>query len=304
MRLIHSAAAAASLLSVVIADCTHDNCLRAVLGVSYPTRSGLADCNSYLQTTVTPATSTVTVTATESTTTPKTVTETVGATGTDIVTSDTTTTISQTVYNPQAKRQVTATPTFVPPYAYTACHSDVASYTAACFCIGATANTIYAPTPIVTVTVSTTSVATSTQTNTATTTSTTLTTLTRTSTSVFTIETACPEPASVASCPQIINSYPDGVVVYNNIISTSCKLPPTGYDMSLNIPGDAADPCEAATDCLLTWKGDEFLYGIAIYYSRSAGEFICVGYDGISIDAGQFSEFDGDVVEVYGFKNS
>lgn len=229
---------------------------------------------------------------------------TVGATEIDIVTSDTTTTTSQTVYIPRAKRQVTATPTSVPPYAYTACHSDIASYTSACFCIGATANTVYAPTPIVTVTVSTTSVATSTQTDTLTSTSTTFTTLTRVSTSVSTIESACPEPASVGSCPQIINQYPNGVAVYNNIISTSCKLPPAGYSNTLHIPGDPADPCTAASYCLLSWKDDNFLYGIAIYYSRSAGEFICVGYDGISINAGQFSAFDGDVVEVYGFKNS
>lgn len=74
--------------------------------------------------------------------------------------------------------------------------------------------------------------------------------------------------------------------------------------MSQNIAGDPADPCAAASDCLSSWAWDRFLYGIGIYYSRSAGEYVCVAYDGFSIDAGQFTEYDGDVVEVYGFKNT
>ncbi|OIW23024.1 hypothetical protein CONLIGDRAFT_650129 [Coniochaeta ligniaria NRRL 30616] len=317
MRLIISAAAAASLLPLVLADCTHNNCLRAVLADSIPTRSGLADCNSYLQTTVTPATrfcwdkltepklnSTVTVTATETTTSPETVTTTVGPTVVDIITLDTTISTSTTAYIFLAKRQETATPTSIQPYAYTACHSDVASYTSACFCIGATANTVYAPTPIVTVTVSTTAVATSTQTDIATTTSTTFTTLTRTATSVSTIEATCPQPALLGSCWQVVINYPeDGTeAVYNNIVATSCILPPAGY-RTLNIAGDPGSPCPAVASCTAAWSWDDWLYGFALYYSRSAGEYICVAYDYYPINAGQFTEFDSDVVEVYGWEN-
>ncbi|MCJ1353139.1 MAG: hypothetical protein MMC33_003124 [Icmadophila ericetorum] len=46
------------------AACNADNCLRAVRATSFPTRDGLADCNSYLATTITPDPTTFTATAT------------------------------------------------------------------------------------------------------------------------------------------------------------------------------------------------------------------------------------------------
>lgn len=44
-------AAATTTLSV----CNRDNCLRAVVASSFPTRSGAADCSSFFKDTVTPA---------------------------------------------------------------------------------------------------------------------------------------------------------------------------------------------------------------------------------------------------------
>jgi hypothetical protein len=92
--------------------------------------------------------------------------------------------------------------------------------------------------------------------------------------------------------------------VYSNIVSASCKLPPGGYARTLSVTGDPTDPCAAARSCLQSWADDNFLYGLAVYYSRRAENYVCVGYDGVSIDAGQFSQYDGDVVGVYAFKNA
>lgn len=50
-------AAANPLAALLLRDCNHDNCLRAIIADSKPTRSGTADCSSYFATTVTPATS-------------------------------------------------------------------------------------------------------------------------------------------------------------------------------------------------------------------------------------------------------
>ena len=33
-------------------DCNQNNCLRAIIGSAFPTRDGLADCNSYLLSTI------------------------------------------------------------------------------------------------------------------------------------------------------------------------------------------------------------------------------------------------------------
>jgi len=162
----------ASLLALGYADCNHNNCLRAVLGISFPTRSGLADCMSYLQATVTPATSTFTVTQTATITTPTTSTETdlytisvpVTVTKTDsLVVATVTETYTQTDFSGGVKRglkerQVTAVPTNIPQYALGPC-SVAASYAYACSCVGATASTITVPAPSTTITVSATSTA-------------------------------------------------------------------------------------------------------------------------------------------------
>lgn len=114
-------------------DCSHDNCLRAVIASAFLTRSATADCSSYFLTTVTPATFTTTATVTQPTTT--------------------------TVFNPPHKRdegimlhprQQTVVPTEIPAYA-SACSGSV-RYSSACSCIGVTAMTTTAPTPTYTTT--------------------------------------------------------------------------------------------------------------------------------------------------------
>ena len=73
-----------------------------------------------------------------------------------------------------AERQVTVIPTSVPEYAYTECHSAVASYLTACSCVGArpTVVTTCAPIASTTITVTSTATATATATVTVSTTST------------------------------------------------------------------------------------------------------------------------------------
>ncbi len=43
-------------LVLVWADCSHNNCLRAVIASAYPTRPTVADCGSFLAITTTPST--------------------------------------------------------------------------------------------------------------------------------------------------------------------------------------------------------------------------------------------------------
>ncbi|MCJ1296429.1 hypothetical protein MMC34_007995 [Xylographa carneopallida] len=123
------AAAAAATTSA----CNADNCLRAVRASSFPTRSGAADCSSYFAATVTPATSTITQTATVTSFANKrrrALNEAEGA---------------------LAPRQVTVVPSAIPTYA-SACSGSV-RYSSACSCIGVTATTSTAATPLTTVTV-------------------------------------------------------------------------------------------------------------------------------------------------------
>ena len=46
----------AATATTTLAACNRDNCLRAVVASSFPTRSGAADCSSFFKDTVTPAT--------------------------------------------------------------------------------------------------------------------------------------------------------------------------------------------------------------------------------------------------------
>ncbi|MCJ1462587.1 hypothetical protein MMC07_001189 [Pseudocyphellaria aurata] len=110
--------------------CNADNCARAVTGTRYPApiqSDHKADCSSFLRTTITPATSTVTVTVT-----------------------------NPPVNNKRddegilVARQATQTPSAVPSYA-SAC-SGTARYSSACSCAGVTRATTFAPTPTTTVT--------------------------------------------------------------------------------------------------------------------------------------------------------
>jgi len=211
----------ASLLALGYADCTHNNCLRAVIGLSYPSRSGLADCMSYLQATVTPATSTLTVTQTAIITTPTTSTETDSASTSvpvtitethSVVGATVTATYTITRFSGGVKRdlraieerQATVVPTNIPAYALAPCSSLTASYAYACSCVGATPSTITVAAPSTTVTVTATSTAASleidtimeTKTDTYTTTATTVQTLTTTKI-VYQETTVCsPKPSS------------------------------------------------------------------------------------------------------------
>ncbi|KAM0323039.1 hypothetical protein ACHAQA_009138 [Verticillium albo-atrum] len=147
--------------------CSHNNCLRAVIAGSFPNRPTVADCSSFLQKTVTPATYTETI---WETVTP--VTETATSVSTDVATELTTVTVvetldvaTQTVTTTitaappvrrredgenQEKRQVTEHPSAIPTYA-TACRS-VEAYSSACSCIGVSPTTVTVATPTVKVT--------------------------------------------------------------------------------------------------------------------------------------------------------
>ncbi|MCJ1396542.1 hypothetical protein MMC18_009433 [Xylographa bjoerkii] len=81
-----AAAPAVTTPSTSTTTCNEDNCLRAIQGSAFPTRHGSADCASYFLTTVTPATSTKTVTVTTSPTTTVTATITNTGTVTDVAT--------------------------------------------------------------------------------------------------------------------------------------------------------------------------------------------------------------------------
>ncbi|KAH9206813.1 hypothetical protein DL95DRAFT_486003 [Leptodontidium sp. 2 PMI_412] len=171
MRLSSKLAVAFSFPIALATDCSENNCLRALQNTS--TRPALADCNSFLQKTVTPSAVTVTATATvtksfvetiapiESATKTEYFTETDTVSRTTIafetyVVSQTTVTGTETVTSVEyliniAKRQQTSVPTAIPAYA-SPC-SGAVKYSSACSCIGATRTTITAATPTSTVTV-------------------------------------------------------------------------------------------------------------------------------------------------------
>ncbi|KAL1867140.1 hypothetical protein VTK73DRAFT_4334 [Phialemonium thermophilum] len=143
-----------------------DNCARAVIASAFTTRHGAQDCSSYLLTTVTPATSTITDTSTltffPTVTVPTTVTDTTTTTVdviaftetvTNVVTDTVTTTSTLTVNWPgqgptRKKRQETSVPSLIPEYA-SAC-SGSARYSTACACVGVFPSTTTAATPLTT----------------------------------------------------------------------------------------------------------------------------------------------------------
>ncbi|KAK8131678.1 hypothetical protein PG984_008116 [Apiospora sp. TS-2023a] len=117
--------------------CNADNCARAVTGTRLGSASVSAyrqDCTSFMSATVTPPTSTVTVT-----TTPDTCDE-----------DEAPQTLMRRVHQKRAEG-VTVFPTAVPAYA-SAC-SGAVRYSSACSCWGVSAVFTTAPTPVVTVTV-------------------------------------------------------------------------------------------------------------------------------------------------------
>lgn len=150
--------------------CNADNCLRAVRASAFPTVLGTRDCSSYLLATVTPATSTSTVTVTISPTSTFSVTVTNTQTLIDSVTATSTATVTDTItitsdvditstvlqFPSLAPRQVTVQPSHIPTYA-SACSNSV-RYSSACSCIGVTKSTTTAATPVTVITVTATAV--------------------------------------------------------------------------------------------------------------------------------------------------
>ncbi|KAB5559763.1 hypothetical protein GE09DRAFT_1114168 [Coniochaeta sp. 2T2.1] len=192
-----------------IADCSHNNCLRAVIGDAFPTRNGAADCSLYLRVTVTPPTITFTATQTAPTlivelstaidlsTAVETVvastetgyieeTATIKETSTETQVSTTTRTVD---VNGLAARQATASGSTFPAYA-SPCTS-YAKYSSACSCMGYFPDTITVAAPTTTITVRTTLSSTSTSSATTSTTITAALSITETTfvTSTVTVST-------------------------------------------------------------------------------------------------------------------
>ncbi|KAE9371894.1 hypothetical protein N431DRAFT_468047 [Stipitochalara longipes BDJ] len=140
-------AGASASPALIERDCTHNNCLRAIIASNHAPfpSSASKDCSSFMLATVTPATSTSTVTAWA------TVSSTL-VTTTSVETDTVFTTISTLGVNGIARRQQTVIPSAIPTYA-TAC-ANSAAYSSACSCNGifATTTTVGAPITVVTVT--------------------------------------------------------------------------------------------------------------------------------------------------------
>ncbi|KAL8377629.1 hypothetical protein RB595_008361 [Gaeumannomyces hyphopodioides] len=175
LLLVPFAAPVAVIATQASGNCNHNNCLRAVIASAFPARSGAADCGSFMDVTVTPATLTFTETVTaqtesvvpwtvtESSTTFRTVTaSTESQTTTEVRTQGQTkivragttrTTTVPVVFGRGQEPQggaVTAGGATFPAYA-SACTS-YAKYSSACSCVGVTAKTVTAAAPSVTVT--------------------------------------------------------------------------------------------------------------------------------------------------------
>ncbi|KAL1880547.1 hypothetical protein VTK73DRAFT_5560 [Phialemonium thermophilum] len=121
-----------SVASATSPTCNRDNCLRAIIASSNPSISGVADCQSVLTATFTPATKTYTSTIT------------VGPG--PIIRAG----VAEREANANVARDAACTPAF-PTYA-SSC-SSVARYISACSCVGVTPGITTAPTPSTTVTV-------------------------------------------------------------------------------------------------------------------------------------------------------
>ncbi|RKU43156.1 hypothetical protein DL546_002966 [Coniochaeta pulveracea] len=179
-----------------------NNCQRALSATLK--RNPLADCSSYFQVTVTPATVTMTVTGTSISS--------ATATETDVFTAPTTVTSILPIgkrfpggQNMVEVRQVTVSASSIPAYA-SPC-SSAAAYSSACSCIGATPTTVTAAAPVTTITVSTT-VATTLTTTTSTTSFVPVATQTACPDGSVSINGACSQPActSYARCPGTTSS--------------------------------------------------------------------------------------------------
>ncbi|MCJ1354101.1 MAG: hypothetical protein MMC33_004088 [Icmadophila ericetorum] len=254
--------------------CNADNCLRAVRVSSFSAVHGTTDCSSYFLKTVTPATTTITVTATLYS--PQTAISVVTATSTldvtvvstdDITATTTTTIVGLTLTLPPttvtvgggspmfkregdlAARQVTVVPSSIPTYA-SACSGSV-RYSSACSCIGVTASTTTAPSPSTTVTVTATYAPTIT---TETTTDSTFVVTTTDSTSMFTTTDATVtvlETTTATYTPPAATYYeacaPENLIGSYNGIGITVAIPK--FSSSTPPYTSAYDCCVA---CLLT----------------------------------------------------
>jgi len=104
-----------SFIEIASSKCMHNNCVRALMGVDQAVAS--SDCSSFLETTITPPASTVSVTFA---------------------------TVAIATTTLHAKRQAYAT---IPDYASGKCE-DVEAYATGCSCLGVTHATITEPVPV------------------------------------------------------------------------------------------------------------------------------------------------------------
>ncbi|KAF1989639.1 hypothetical protein K402DRAFT_401748 [Aulographum hederae CBS 113979] len=114
--------------------CHADNCARAITGTAIAALVSVhqSDCSSFLSATVTPATSTSTITI--------------------YVTSPAAAKRSPVAAPAIEERDVTVTPSSIPVYASAACHgaNSASRYASACSCAGITPTTTTLPTPVAT----------------------------------------------------------------------------------------------------------------------------------------------------------
>ncbi|KAL1873619.1 hypothetical protein VTK73DRAFT_806 [Phialemonium thermophilum] len=230
-------------VGVSATGCSHDNCLRAVIASAFPTRHGVADCSSYLHTTVTPAVSTYTesvtvptvvfvsstevdlftdieiitaATQTEVVVQTDVVEETLTVVGSVVTVTQTVQPPSVTIRPPRVKRgcqSPSTTATAYPTYA-SAC-SSLARYVSACSCVGVFPSTTTIAAPSTTTTVTVVSTSTSVLVETVSTTETVLSSVTETDvvTSIATLSTTDATATVTSTTTATVT-----VVPYENIV--------------------------------------------------------------------------------------
>ncbi|KAJ9143444.1 hypothetical protein NKR23_g6486 [Pleurostoma richardsiae] len=289
---------------IVAADCTHNNCLRAVIGEAFPTRDGLGDCGSYLRVTVTPATVTFTATATISTgivisstetdeftvTLPTTVstetdvalqTNTIEEISTLVETVTTTTTVDPYVTAaPQrvviAKRQATVSGSTFPAYA-SAC-SSFAKYSSACSCLGVFASTITVAAPSTTVTITATSTSTSLDISTVSTTETDYSSVTATTLVTSTVLLTTTDASTTTTTTLVVQATP----LVNNGGFESGSLNPWVVDYPRTVSGSVTSggPSGSSTYKLVTGNlYDNNLFQLHQTLTSAAGTVWTCSYD-------------------------
>ncbi|KAK4040177.1 hypothetical protein C8A01DRAFT_35779 [Parachaetomium inaequale] len=224
-----------------IAGCPpQDHCLRAVIGHPHSARNGTADCQSYLQATVTAPASTFTSTVMVTTEAPTSTTQ------VDVVTEVETITVStETTVQPSgvAARGDNHWDPPMPGYAWGACHSSD-KYKSACARVGVLPTTITVPGPSTTVTVtetiSTGGVATSSTTVTV------LSSVTATTlvTSVATLSTAVATVTTTTTVTATVTATPDANIVPNGTFESGTLA---GWTPADNVTAEVVSPGSNST---------------------------------------------------------